>query len=68
MIGDKAAANEILKENDATFYVRKQRNGTGKLPSKMLWFDLASKQFRDSFAKPIRKFVSGDPVMSELNL
>ena len=68
MIGDKATANEILKENDATFYVRKQRNGTGKLPSKMLWFDLASKQFRDSFAKPIRKFVSGDPVMSELNL
>ena len=66
MVGD--STKEIEQENDATFYVRKQRNGTGKLPSKALWFDLKSKQFRDSYTKPVRRFVKGDPVMSELNL
>lgn len=57
---------EVAAENDATFYVRKQRNGTGKLPSKAVWFDLPSRQFRDSRTKPIRHFVRADPIMATL--
>ena len=59
---------EIANENDATFFVRKQRNGTGKLPSKMIWFDLDSRQFRDARAKPIRRFATADPIMGELDI
>ena len=68
MINDSKKMREIADENDATFYVRKQRNGIGKLPSKQLWFDVGSRQFRDAKDKPIREFTHGDPIMGNLGI
>ncbi|MBO6103320.1 MAG: AAA family ATPase, partial [Opitutales bacterium] len=40
---------------DEAVFIRKQREGTGELPYKYLWFDQASRQFRDKFDKPVRR-------------
>ena len=43
---------------DETVFIRKQREGTGELPYKYLWFDMASRQFRDKYDKPVRRSVN----------
>lgn len=66
MVGDNW--KDIQAEPDATFFVGKQRNGTGELAYKQVWFDVRSKQFRDQYSKPIRHFVDGSPVMGDLEI
>lgn len=51
---------EAKKAEDAKMLVRKQRNGSGRLPGKRLWFDLKSRQFRDKLDAPIVHIVKPD--------
>lgn len=64
--GDWEQYDKVKQLHDAVMYVRKQREGTGRLPAKNLWFDLPSRQFRDAPDKPVRAFVQGDPDFAEL--
>ena len=59
-LGNKDDEENITKQYDAVMYLRKQREGSGALAAKHLWFDAASRQFRDGYTRPIRHFVEGD--------
>lgn len=48
----------IVNEHDAVIVVCKQRDGTGELGSKRLWFDTQCKQFRSKLDAPKRCFVT----------
>ncbi|MBP3358430.1 MAG: AAA family ATPase [Opitutales bacterium] len=51
-------ADAIYAENDSVVAIRKQRDGTGELPLKQLWFDPASRQFRNKPQHSIRNYLS----------
>lgn len=54
----KKKAEIIYAENDSVVAIRKQRDGTGELPLKQLWFDPASRQFRNKPQHSIRNYLS----------
>ena len=55
--GDAEGIKAAMEASDSEVYIRKQREGTGELPFKHLWFDIASRQFRDNPSLPLRHSV-----------
>lgn len=55
--GDADGIRAALELSDSVVYIRKQREGTGELPFKHLWFDISSRQFRDNPALSVRRAV-----------
>ena len=54
----KKKAEQIYAENDCVVAIRKQRDGTGELPLKQLWFDPDSHQYRNKPNHEIRNYLS----------
>lgn len=51
-------AEEVFAECDCVVAIRKQRDGTGELPIKELWFDPDSRQYRSKAHYPIRNYLA----------
>ena len=59
---DEESRKAAMQEIDAKMCVRKQRNGTGTLPGKNLWFDITSRQYRDKYTGEVRAIVKPDVI------
>ena len=61
----KKKAQLIYEEHDCVVAVRKQRDGTGELPLKNLWFDPDSHQFRNKPNHKTRNYLSDKNKIEE---